>query len=186
VTPNLPRSRVVVRQRIHDALAELRAALSRNQTRRLRRMFLALPGTMRRMAPTAERSMSQLRRGVLEYCVLALLRRRRYGVELLRELGKVELMATSEGTIYPLLSRLRREGLVEATWQESSSGPPRRYYELALAGAQALDEFANEWPHFNDAVLQFLSTKEAFDHDARPPRESHPRRVPGRAGARRG
>src|SRR5262249_28749451 len=104
-------------------------------------LILSLPGTMRRMASTAERSLSQLRRGVLEYCVLALLRRRRYGIELLRELGKVELMATSEGTIYPLLSRLRREGLVETTWQESNSGPPRRYYELTSAGAQALDEF---------------------------------------------
>ncbi len=62
-------------------------------------------------------------------------------------------MATSEGTIYPLLSRLRREGLVEATWQESSSGPPRRYYELTGAGARALDQFAHEWPRFNEAVL---------------------------------
>jgi PadR family transcriptional regulator PadR len=138
------------------------------------------------MAPTAGRALSQLRRGVLEYCVLALLRRRLYGIELLRELAKVELMATSEGTIYPLLSRLRREGLVEATWQESSSGPPRRYYELTDAGAQALDAFAREWPRFNDAVLHFLSTKEAPDHGPRSPRESHPRRVPGRAGARRG
>jgi PadR family transcriptional regulator, regulatory protein PadR len=137
------------------------------------------------MAP-AERSMSQLRRGVLEYCVLALLRRRLYGVELLRELAKVELMATSEGTIYPLLSRLRREGLVQATWQESSSGPPRRYYELTDAGARALDEFAREWRRFNDAVLEFLSPTEAPTHDARSPHESPPRRVPRRAGARRG
>ncbi|MGW8358536.1 PadR family transcriptional regulator [Streptomyces wedmorensis] len=110
----------------------------------------------------ANKAMSQLRRGVLEYCVLALLRGgRKYGVELLRELGRVEVMVTSEGTIYPLLSRLRRESLVETTWQESSSGPPRRYYELTPSGRQALDEFTAEWPRFHDAVLYFLSKNEA-------------------------
>jgi PadR family transcriptional regulator PadR len=106
----------------------------------------------------ARKTMSQLRRGVLEYCVLALLRgRKRYGVELLRELGEVDAMVTSEGTIYPLLSRLRRDELVETTWQESSSGPPRRYYELTASGARALEEFAEAWPGFNDAVLHFLT-----------------------------
>ncbi|MFI9825651.1 PadR family transcriptional regulator [Streptomyces sp. NPDC052013] len=110
----------------------------------------------------ANKAMSQLRRGVLEYCVLALLRGgSRYGVELLRELGQVEVMVTSEGTIYPLLSRLRRESLVTTTWQESSSGPPRRYYELTASGRQALDEFTAEWPRFHDAVLHFLSKNEA-------------------------
>jgi len=104
------------------------------------------------------KAMSQLRRGVLEHCVLALLRDgSRYGVELLRELGQVEVMVTSEGTIYPLLSRLRRESLVKTTWQESSAGPPRRYYELTPSGQRALDEFAAEWPRFHDAVLYFLS-----------------------------
>lgn len=109
-----------------------------------------------------EKAMSQLRRGVLEYCVLALLRGgSRYGVELLRELGKVDIMVTSEGTIYPLLSRLRREGLVETTWQESTSGPPRKYYELTPAGARALEEFTAEWSRFHAAVLHFLSKNES-------------------------
>ncbi|QYC37704.1 lineage-specific thermal regulator protein [Nonomuraea coxensis DSM 45129] len=108
-----------------------------------------------------EKAMSQLRRGVLEYCVLALLRGgRRYGIELLRELGEVDAMVTSEGTIYPLLSRLRREGLVETTWQESTSGPPRKYYELTPSGARALEEFTAEWPRFHAAVLHFLSKNE--------------------------
>ncbi|MBC2878110.1 PadR family transcriptional regulator [Streptomyces sp. URMC 127] len=110
----------------------------------------------------ASKVMSQLRRGVLEYCVLALLRDgSRYGVELLRELGQMDVMVTSEGTIYPLLSRLRRESLVETTWQESSSGPPRRYYQLTPAGHRALDEFTTEWPRFHDAVQYFLSKNEA-------------------------
>ena len=75
----------------------------------------------------AEKAVSQLRRGVLEFCVLALLRDgERYGVEILRELGAVEALVTSEGTIYPLLSRLRKEHLVETVWRESPTGPPRR------------------------------------------------------------
>jgi PadR family transcriptional regulator PadR len=97
--------------------------------------------------------LTQLRRGVLEYCVLALLRPgERYGFELVRALGNVDGMVTSEGTIYPLLSRLRRDGLVETTWQESSSGPPRRYYRLTPAGERALAAFSGEWARFRDAV----------------------------------
>ncbi|MFE9629649.1 PadR family transcriptional regulator [Streptomyces sp. NPDC006463] len=101
---------------------------------------------------------SQLRKGVIEYCVLALLRNGPlYGVELLRELGAVEVMATSQGTIYPLLSRLRREELVETTWQESPSGPPRRYYALTESGRSALAEFTAAWPDFRNAVDHFLA-----------------------------
>jgi PadR family transcriptional regulator PadR len=105
----------------------------------------------------AEKAVSQLRRGVLEYCVLALLREGpRYGVELVRELGEADAMVTSEGTIYPLLSRLRRDELVETSWQESPSGPPRRYYALTALGGRALAEFSGEWARFRDAVEHFI------------------------------
>jgi len=101
---------------------------------------------------------TQLRRGAVEYCVLALLRdRQRYGFELVHELSAMDGMVTSEGTIYPLLSRLRREELVSTSWQESDSGPPRRYYRLTQAGQRALDEFSDEWARFRDAVDHFLS-----------------------------
>jgi PadR family transcriptional regulator PadR len=101
--------------------------------------------------------LTQLRRGVLEYCVLALLRdEERYGFELVRGLSEVDGMVTSEGTIYPLLSRLRRDGLVETNWKESSSGPPRRYYRLTAAGKEALDWFAGEWIRFRNGVDQVL------------------------------
>ena len=86
-----------------------------------------------------EPALSQLRRGVLEYCVLALLRQQeRYGFELVRSLSAVDGLVTSEGTIYPLLTRLRKEALVTTFWQESASGPPRRYYRLTDAGGAAL------------------------------------------------
>jgi PadR family transcriptional regulator PadR len=112
---------------------------------------------MYRMVEPRSALIAQLRRGTLEYCVLALLHSdERYGFELVRQLGQVEGMMTSEGTIYPLLGRLRREGLVATTWRESRSGPPRRYYQLTPTGRQALDAFAAEWASFRDAVDHFL------------------------------
>ncbi|MFF3177804.1 PadR family transcriptional regulator [Streptomyces sp. NPDC057900] len=101
---------------------------------------------------------SQLLKGVLEYCVLALMRDEpRYGVELLRELGATGALATSQGTVYPLLARLRRDELVVTTWRESTSGPPRRYYELSGSGRAALAEFTAIWPGFRDAVDRLLT-----------------------------
>lgn len=97
--------------------------------------------------------LSQLRRGVIEYCVLSLLAREElYGFDLVRRLAAVDGMVTSEGTIYPLLSRLRREGWVSTTWAESESGPPRRYYAITESGQRALAEFTADWHRFRDAV----------------------------------
>lgn len=101
--------------------------------------------------------LSQLRRGVVEYCVLSLLVDEPvYGFDLVRRLGEVGGMVISEGTIYPLLSRLRREGRVSTTWAESESGPPRRYYSLTPDGRAALAAFASEWRRFRDAVDSLL------------------------------
>ena len=103
---------------------------------------------------------SQMRRGALEYCVLALLRKdERYALELIQELARSDGMVTSEGTIYPLLSRLRRERLVDTTWRESPSGPPRRYYRLTAAGQRALDRFAEQWRAFANAVDHILEAE---------------------------
>ncbi len=103
---------------------------------------------------------AQLRRGALEYCVLALLERgERYGFDLVRQLAEVNGMVTTEGTIYPMLARLRRDGVVETTWRESPAGPPRRYYKLTPSGRQALKEFRQEWVRFRDGVDRVVSTK---------------------------
>jgi PadR family transcriptional regulator PadR len=94
-----------------------------------------------------------MRRGTLQYCVLALLEsEERYGFDLVRGLAEIDGMVTSEGTIYPLLSRLRRDGLVESTWSESPSGPPRRYYRITDSGRTALGAFRQEWSRFRAAV----------------------------------
>jgi PadR family transcriptional regulator PadR len=98
-------------------------------------------------------AVSQLRRGVLEYCVLALLRDEpRYAFDLVSELGRHTALVTSEGTIYPLLARLRRDHLVTTEERESPAAPPRRYYALTTQGRRALDRFAGDWTDFRTAV----------------------------------
>ncbi|WP_030238864.1 PadR family transcriptional regulator [Streptomyces sp. NRRL S-350] len=106
---------------------------------------------------------TQLRKGVLEYCVLALLRDGpRYGVELLQELGRFPMLATSQGTIYPLLSRLRRAGLADTFLRDSASGPSRRYYTLTDTGREALREFTTLWPAFRETVDHVLDLGETL------------------------
>jgi len=101
-----------------------------------------------------------MRKGALEYCVLALLgRREMYGLELVRALAEVDGMVLSEGTLYPLLSRLRKDELVETTWQESVAGPPRRYYRLTTEGRCALVDFSTEWRRFSDAVETLIDAE---------------------------
>ncbi len=104
--------------------------------------------------------LTQLRRGVLEFCVRALLQeQRRYGFDLVRRLGEVDGLVTSEGTIYPLLSRLRRDGWVSTSWQESEAGPPRRYDALTRDGDSALEAFRTEWGRFRDCVDDLLTAR---------------------------
>jgi len=118
-------------------------------------------GTLLCMEPgRARNAVTQLRRGTLEYCVMALLRSgRRYGFELVRTLSDADGLVVSEGTIYPLLSRLRRDQLVSTSWQESEAGPPRRYYQLTETGERALADFTDEWTRFRDAVDALLTTQ---------------------------
>ncbi|MDA8355833.1 MAG: PadR family transcriptional regulator [Actinomycetota bacterium] len=100
---------------------------------------------------------AQLRRGTAEHCVLALLHQgERYGFDLARILVGADRLIASEGTIYPLLARLRRNGLVETTWQESTAGPPRRYYRITEAGERSLASFIDHWKVFRDTVDHIL------------------------------
>jgi PadR family transcriptional regulator PadR len=109
----------------------------------------------------ASNGLSQLRRGAVEYCVLALLRDAdRYGFELVRELSEAGGLVTSEGTIYPLLTRLRRDEHVTTFWRESDSGPPRRYYRLTDTGRAALDAFTQDWVRFRNSVDRLLDGTE--------------------------
>jgi PadR family transcriptional regulator PadR len=101
--------------------------------------------------------LAQMRRGAIEYCVLALLREQdRYGLELARALAEADGLVTSEGTVYPLLTRLRREGLVDTTWEESPNGPPRRYFRITKDGRAALKSFSAQWERFRTTVDALL------------------------------
>jgi len=105
------------------------------------------------------KALAQLRRGALENCVLALLAEdERYGYDLVGELAEAGLVA-SEGTVYPLLSRLRKDDLVTTTWRESDAGPPRRYYSLTPAGRRALADFRVAWSDFRASVDRLLDGK---------------------------
>lgn len=110
------------------------------------------------MEPKSDSSLSSLRHGVLEYCVLALLGQgERYGLELARTLGEGGILMGGEGTLYPLLSRLRKSGYVNTYWRESPSGPPRRYYFLTQEGREALTIFVRTWTTFHEAAAKVLT-----------------------------
>jgi PadR family transcriptional regulator PadR len=101
--------------------------------------------------------LAQMRRGSIEYCVLALLlERERYGFELVRDLTAADGIVTSEGTVYPLLTRLRQDGLVDTSWQESHQGPPRKYYRITPEGKTAVHAFAEQWVRFRGTVDRLL------------------------------
>lgn len=121
------------------------------------------------MVPGGEaKLLSQLRRGSVQYCVLALLRDGdRYGFDLTRALAEADGLVTSEGTVYPLLARLRHEGLVETNWRESSQGPPRRYYRLTSDGHEALQAFTVQWRRFRDAIDGLLDEESANGRSGR-------------------
>ena len=105
---------------------------------------------------------SQMRRGLLELSVLALLEgEASYGYEIVNRLAAVPQLASGEGTLYPLLRRLRREGLLEAFWQESASGPPRQYYRLTAAGRSTLNRMRRQWRELGQGIDQLLATREA-------------------------
>lgn len=109
----------------------------------------------------AKDRLAQLRKGTLQYCVLAALREdERYAFDLVRSLGETPGIVVSEGTVYPLLSRLRRSGLVETTWRESTTGPPRRYYRLTPEGRAALESFTDEWRAFRATVDDVLGVRD--------------------------
>lgn len=96
---------------------------------------------------------TELRRGVLGPCVLALLAERpRFGLELVRDLSHADGLLTSEGTVYPLLNRLRDAGWVTSRWKHESDQRPRRYYSITDQGRDHLTAFRAEWSAFAAAV----------------------------------
>ena len=105
-----------------------------------------------------ESGLTELRRGVIGPCVLALLELRpRFGLELVRDLAAADGLLTSDGTVYPLLNRLRDSGLVTSEWQDNEGERARRYYAITEAGRQSLTAFRADWAQFAATVGAVLS-----------------------------
>ena len=109
-----------------------------------------------------ENTKAQMRKGVLEYCILSVLKDEdAYVAEILDTLKDAKLLVV-EGTIYPLLTRLKNAGLLSYRWEESTSGPPRKYYGLIETGHIFLKELTQTWDELQNAVnivTQIKSTK---------------------------
>ncbi|TXD85195.1 PadR family transcriptional regulator [Subsaximicrobium wynnwilliamsii] len=99
-----------------------------------------------------ENTKAQMRKGVLEYCILSVLRDEdAYVAEILETLKDAKMLVV-EGTIYPLLTRLKNAGLLNYRWEESTSGPPRKYYGLTNTGKLFLSELNSTWTELQNAV----------------------------------
>jgi PadR family transcriptional regulator, regulatory protein PadR len=101
--------------------------------------------------------LSQMRKGVLELCVLAIVdREETYGYAVVERMGKTPGMEVTESTVYPLLARLSNDGLLKLRIEKSSSGPPRRYYSLSALGKKRLRELANTWATIVGSVASLI------------------------------
>ena len=100
----------------------------------------------------AENVKSQMRKGILEYCIFLLLKKEpSYTSDLIQKLKEARLIVV-EGTLYPLLTRLKNSGLLSYQWIESTQGPPRKYYRLTEAGEAFLKELELSWQELNDTI----------------------------------
>ena len=107
-----------------------------------------------------ENTQVQMRKGILEYCILHIISRGEvYASDMLEELTSAKIMVV-EGTLYPLLTRLRKAGLVEYKWVESNSGPPRKYYKLTTDGQDFLDSLAHTWKDLVKSTRLITSKKQ--------------------------
>ncbi len=104
------------------------------------------------MAGTPENIQAQMRKGILEYCILLILSRQAsYASEIIAELKDAKLIVV-EGTLYPLLTRLKNSGLLTYSWAESTQGPPRKYYALTDGGREFLKVLEKSWDEINGVV----------------------------------
>ncbi len=99
---------------------------------------------------------AQMRKGMLEFCILLIISKgQAYASDILRELKTANLLVV-EGTLYPLLSRLKSEKLLAYTWKESEAGPPRKYYELTDKGQESLKALKESWKGLSESVTMLL------------------------------
>lgn len=97
---------------------------------------------------------SQIKRGSLEFCILLMIKKKSsYGYEMISTLEKYPIISAKESTIYPLLRRLMKEGLIFSSWQEGTEGlPPRKYYSITESGKKYIELMSHEWGNLLNAV----------------------------------
>lgn len=100
---------------------------------------------------------SQMRKGLLEYCILSIISRDEAYASDILDILKTSQLLVVEGTLYPLLTRMKNEGLLSYRWQESTGGPPRKYYTLTPDGQQLLQQLHQEWQIISTAISQITS-----------------------------
>ena len=106
-----------------------------------------------------ENTKAQMRKEILEFCILSLLQSEaKYASEILDNLKRAEMLVV-EGTLYPLLTRLKNAQLLEYHWEESTSGPPRKYYQITKQGIEMLTELEKSWQSLQKAVTTLLQAK---------------------------
>ncbi|MFT6882239.1 MAG: PadR family transcriptional regulator PadR [Marinoscillum sp.] len=106
-----------------------------------------------------ENTQVQMRKGILEFCILHIIARGEvYASDMLEELTSARIMVV-EGTLYPLLTRLRKAGLVDYKWVESNSGPPRKYYTLTTEGTDFLNGLGQTWDELVSSTNNIISVK---------------------------
>ena len=104
-----------------------------------------------------ENTKAQMRKGVLEYCILSVIKGSdAYTSDILKQLKDAKMLVV-EGTVYPLLTRLKNTGLLSYRWEESTSGPPRKYYKLTDEGDKFLVELETSWSELNSAVKKLTN-----------------------------
>ena len=115
------------------------------------------------MSNNLDNAQAQMRRGVLEFCILSILSHEEvYPSDIISRMKQSKLIVV-EGTLYPLLTRLKNGGLLQYRWEESKSGPPRKYYSLTPLGNKFLDELRFTWNELVDAVN--LTIKKPENHE---------------------
>ncbi len=119
--------------------------------------YLCTQKTNSEVLMNIENAKSQMRKGMLEYCVLLLLKHRpSYASDIIQQLKNAELLVV-EGTLYPLLTRLKNDGLLQYEWQESTQGPPRKYYALSPQGEEFLEGLDAAWTELSNTI-NYLKT----------------------------
>lgn len=106
-----------------------------------------------------ERTYTQMKKGVLEMCILSVISKSEvYTSDIIKVLHKADLVVV-EGTVYPLLSRLKNDGMLTYRWEESTSGPPRKYFSITPAGQDLLIDLLQNWQSLSQSVEQIIHNK---------------------------